>query len=76
MSAGPNAQRENRELRESAPGWAQKARPLLILHHRLRRWVGGMYSQDPFSYEIFASGNPGARKKFEVRNPRFRAKTV
>jgi glycosyltransferase involved in cell wall biosynthesis len=76
MSAGANARRENQELRETAPVWAQKARPLIILHHRLRRWVGGMYSQDPFSYDIFTRQSPEARKRIEVRHPRFRAKVA
>jgi glycosyltransferase involved in cell wall biosynthesis len=70
MSAGANAQRENRQLFQSAPGWARRLRPLLIAHHRLRRMVGGMYFQKPFKYEIFTSDSRDRRKSFAVNNPK------
>ena len=69
MSAGPNARRENRELCQSAPWWARTLRPLVILHHRLRRLLGGMYFQKPFSYEIFTLAEPGSRRRHEVNSP-------
>jgi glycosyltransferase involved in cell wall biosynthesis len=74
MSAGANAQRENRELFRSAPAWARRVRPLLIAHHRLRRMLGGMYFQKPFEYEIFASDSFEQRKSFEVRHPKARSR--
>ncbi len=70
MSSGANARRENRELRRSAPFWAQVARPLWVFHHRLRRLLGGMYRQKAFSYEIFTRANPDARQRFDVTRPR------
>jgi glycosyltransferase involved in cell wall biosynthesis len=69
MSAAPNALRENRALRESAPPWVQLLRPLLIGHHRLRRLFGGMYSQKPFSYAIYTHSSPAQRQRFEVAHP-------
>ena len=69
MSVGPNAKRENRELFETAPFPARKLRPLIILHHRIRRLLGGMYFQKPFDYEIFTSTSPGRRQKFHVERP-------
>jgi len=69
MSAGANAIRENRELYRSAPFWARRLTPLLVLHHRLRRWLGGMYSSRPFHYEIYTRHSPGSRKRFEVSRP-------
>ena len=71
MSAGENARRENRELRESAPWWARKLRRLIILRHRLRRLLGGMYSQKPFSYELFTLASPERRVRIEVERPAF-----
>jgi glycosyltransferase involved in cell wall biosynthesis len=73
MSAAPNARREARELRSTAPLWARAARPLLILHHRLRRWAGGMYRQRPFSYEVFTRESPRKRVRKHVEQPRFRS---
>jgi glycosyltransferase involved in cell wall biosynthesis len=73
MSAGPNARRENRELCQSAPLWARCLRPAFIVQHRLRRWWGGMYSQAPFSYEVFTSASPHQRIVQTVKHPVFQA---
>ncbi len=74
MSAGANALRENQRLRQSAPKWAQALRPGWILQHRLRRWLGGMYRQEPFAYEIYAAESGERRKVFDVPAPRFRSR--
>jgi hypothetical protein len=73
MSAGPNARRENRELCQTAPAWARALKPLFILQHRLRRLLGGMYSQKPFAYEIYSLASPDRRQRYEVRRPTYRA---
>jgi len=72
MSVGANARKEALELRRSAPWWAQKLRLGIILHHRLRRWAGGMYRQKPFSYEIYTLNSPNDRVRFAVTRPNFR----
>jgi glycosyltransferase involved in cell wall biosynthesis len=69
MSVGPNARRENRELFDSAPFLARKLRPLLILQHRARRLLGGMYVQKPFDYEIFTLKSAEQRQRFHVDRP-------
>ena len=73
MSTGANARREARELFLSAPLWARSLKPLAILHHRLRRLLGGRYQQKPFAYEVFTQANPARRQRFEVNHPAFRA---
>lgn len=70
MSAAPNALRENHRLFKTAPAWARAAKPLFILQHRLRRLLGGMYQQGPFSYEIYTRNFPEARQCFSVERPR------
>jgi len=72
MSTGENARRERRELFASAPTWARLLKPAFIMHHRLRRFLGGMYSQKPFSYEIFTQASPDRRERHEVTRPNFR----
>jgi hypothetical protein len=74
MSAGPNARRENRELFQSAPFWARKLKPLIILHHRLRRLCGGMYFQEPFQYALYTQKTPGQRTIYKAEHPTFLAK--
>ena len=69
LGEGASAQRENRDLFETAPFLARKLKPLIILHHRIRRLLGGMYFQKPFDYEIFTSKSPAQRQKFHVEHP-------
>jgi glycosyltransferase involved in cell wall biosynthesis len=61
MSTGPNARRENRALAETAPAWAQASKLLIVLHHRLRRLLGGMYFQKPFSCALYTTASPSRR---------------
>lgn len=70
MSVAPNALQENLQFRGGAPAWARAARPLLILHHRLRRLLGGMYRQRPFAYDIYTLDSPMQRRRFTVQRPR------
>ena len=72
MSVGPNARREAQELYLTAPPLARLLKPATVLHHRLRRWLGGMYSQKPFSYDIFTRSSPEQRRHQEVARPDFR----
>ncbi len=69
MSAAPNARRENRELFQSAPLWARTLRPVFILQHRIRRFLGGMYHQKPFSYSIYTTADPERRQVVKVDHP-------
>lgn len=72
MSAKPNAVRERRELEASAPFLARTLKPLLVVHHRLRRLMGGIYFQRPFSYSLYTRISADKRVSFDVTDPRFR----
>lgn len=72
MSQKPNSLREARELHRTAPVWARFAKPLIVLHHRLRRLVGGMYAQQPFSFSLYTRSRPARRELREVRQPTIR----
>jgi glycosyltransferase involved in cell wall biosynthesis len=72
MSARPNARREARDLFNSAPLWARKLKVLIILHHRLRRLAGGIYSQRPFSFALYTLASPERRIVREVTHPTVR----
>jgi hypothetical protein len=69
MSESANAKQERQALAARAPGWARWLKPAVVLHHRLRRFVGGSYSQSPFSYEIFRLGET-QRRLVTVDRPR------
>lgn len=72
MSAKENARRETRELHASAPFWVRRLKPLIVLHHRLRRLAGGIYFQKPFSFSLYTRDSPRARVVREVQCPTFR----
>ncbi len=69
MGAKPNAVRERQELEASAPLLARTLKPLVVVHHRLRRLVGGIYHQRPFCYDIYTHGSLDRRVAFEVTSP-------
>lgn len=69
MSVSPQALKETEKLAKSAPVWVQKLRPLFILHHRMRRAVGGIYSQKPFTFELFTRESPNRRVRRQVDHP-------
>ena len=69
LGAGHAARREALSFRCSAPKWVQALRPLWIVHHRLRRMLGGMYSQNPLSYAIYTRKSPDRRVIFHVERP-------
>jgi glycosyltransferase involved in cell wall biosynthesis len=70
MSAKPNAVRETQALHASAPFVARTLKPLLIVHHRVRRLAGGIYFQRPFSYSVYTQSSPDRRVLYEVTRPR------
>ncbi len=72
LSASEQAREENAALRASAPFFTRKLKPLIVLHHRLRRLFGGMYRQPPFHYDIYTVASPRKRARFEVQRPSFR----
>ena len=70
LSESRNANRERQELAARAPSWARWSKPAIVLQHRLRRWMSGMYSQSPFSYEVFTMVEPERRRIVKVEKPR------
>jgi glycosyltransferase involved in cell wall biosynthesis len=71
MNLKPNAIRERRRLRESAPLWAQRLHPLWVLQHRLRRLARGVYKPSKLTYSIFTRESPMKRQTIAVDKPKF-----
>jgi glycosyltransferase involved in cell wall biosynthesis len=69
LGASPEGRREALALFNSAPLYARKLKWLFVLHHRLRRMLGGIYWQRPFSYELYTQASPQERVRHEVRRP-------
>jgi glycosyltransferase involved in cell wall biosynthesis len=69
MGLGPNAQKEKRMMRESAPFLARRFRPLVVAHHRLRRLLGGVYFQKPFEYSLYTIDSPNNRVSHHISKP-------
>jgi glycosyltransferase involved in cell wall biosynthesis len=72
MSQGENARREAQNLHRTAPMLARITKPLIILHHRMRRLAGGMYHQAPFDFALYTPGSPTQRVTCEVPRPTVR----
>lgn len=71
MNLGANAQREKVAMFNSAPFWARKLAFALVWSHRLRRMLGGVYSQAPFDYAIYSKENLQSRTVRHVAKPTF-----
>ena len=71
MNLKPNALAEQKRMRESAPGWAQKLAPLWVLGFRLRRLFAGVYWPRPLRYAIYTADSPTQRREFSVGKPTF-----
>jgi hypothetical protein len=75
LGAGPANLREAETLAASAPAWVRRLKRLVVLNHRLRRFTGGIYSQNPFSYSLYTMANPNARTVHQVTHPTSRWKS-
>lgn len=69
LSLNPKAVAESQAFHATAPQGLRRLRPLILLQHRVRRWLGGVYSQRPFHYEIYTQASPRERVRFEVIRP-------
>ena len=69
MNLKPNAQREKKEMYESASPLTKALKNPIILHHRLRKLLAGGYHQKPFQYQIYTASNLEKRKSFDVAQP-------
>ena len=72
MNLLPNARREAREMRASAPFWMRATAWLWVLHYRLRRLFVGVYFCKRHDYAIYTQASPGNRKLHVVSHPTFR----
>ena len=75
MNFLPNALREKKLLRASAPLWMRALRPLWLAQHRLAKWRAGCYQQPPFDYSIYTRDCPKQRTTFPVPQPSWRLQT-
>lgn len=69
LSASPSAQAEADQLFATASAWLRAAKPAILAHHRIRRWLGGIYRQAPFTYSIYTRHDPTTRVSFDVASP-------
>lgn len=69
LSFAPVAVLENATKTALTPRTARWLRPLLIVHHRLRRLLAGHFSVKPTSYAIFTPASPERRVVFDAPHP-------
>lgn len=71
-AANPHAAEESRRLAMRAPLLARKAKPLILVWYRFRRWCSGAYSISPHRYSIYTLDSVAQRRIFDVLHPGFR----
>jgi hypothetical protein len=71
MNLSPNAHREKQAMFDAAPAWARRLKSALVAQHRLRRLLGGVYSQKPFDYALYTPDSHAQRKTIHVSVPTF-----
>jgi len=67
MNLSPNARREARELRETAPKWMKALKPWWKLIHRARKFLEGQYWPKAIEYALYLSGAAGERTGFKAK---------
>jgi glycosyltransferase involved in cell wall biosynthesis len=72
LSRSEQAREEWRRLRNTAPAWVRALSPWWVLQHRLRRFAGGSYRQDPFEFSIYTPDQASQRTTQQVRQPTIR----
>lgn len=72
LSRQAGAEEERRRLRRSAPLWMRALSPAFVIHHRLRRWLDGSYTQVPFHLALYTRQSPDRRVTLDVTAPTFR----
>lgn len=71
LALSASAVKEKQMMVNSAPLLARKLERVLVLQHRLRRLLGGIYRQEPFEYAIYTKVSPDRRVLRRVTNPTF-----
>ena len=61
ISLQGGAPAEWRALDAAAPAPVRAVKPLIIAHHRVRRLLGGIYSQAPFDFSLYTRAQPERR---------------
>jgi len=71
LAMSARAVKEQELMVKSAPAWARKLERALVMQHRLRRMLGGIYRQKPFDYAIYTLASPERRVAHHVEHPTF-----
>lgn len=72
LSLEAKAQEEAKAFWSGAPALARGLRPAILAQHRVRRWLGGIYRQEPFAFDLFTSNSPDQRVARQVDQPTYR----
>jgi glycosyltransferase involved in cell wall biosynthesis len=72
LSLHAKAREEGAAFHATAPALARALRPAVLAHHRVRRLLGGIYSQEPFEFSLYTKSSPEQRVVRRVEKPTFR----
>jgi len=69
LSLRPEVGAEAARYYAEAPAWSRGCRPVVLAHHRMRRWLAGGYRQAPFQFSLFTPSQPTRRTERTVEQP-------
>ncbi len=72
LSLQQKAQDEAAVFYATAPAILRGLRPLVLAQHRVRRLLGGIYTQPPFDFSLYTRQTPDLRVTRHVDKPTFR----
>lgn len=72
LALSPTALSERQRKLTMAPAWVKRAGKFILLHHKLRMLLSGIYFQRPFDYAIYTQKSPAARMPHHVSKPNAR----
>ena len=72
LSLATEARAEARKFWAGAPRWNRMLRSGILLHHRARRLLRGVYFQKPFTFDLYTVQSPHQRITQQVDQPTFR----
>ena len=70
LALSESAKGEQQRKLALMPAWCGKARPLVLMHHKLRMALTGTFQQKPFSYSLYTLDSPSRRVDKVVTKPK------
>jgi hypothetical protein len=69
LNLGAAGDRERQQMAELIPPQVRRLKQLILLHHKCRLLMRGVYTQKPFDYSLYTFASPARRLTQHVAHP-------